>query len=73
MANHRLFRQDIPAACSYCLYGKDSSDGAMVECRRNGLVAPHFKCTRFKYNPVRRNPMLVQREPDEVIAGVQIS
>jgi len=56
MATYNLFRKDIPPACAYCELGVTASDGTMVDCRRSGLVSPHFHCVRFRYSPIRREP-----------------
>lgn len=63
MAISKLFNQDITPACEYCEHGGDSDDETMIECRRNGLVSPYFRCAKFKYSPLRRKPRPLPRLP----------
>jgi hypothetical protein len=56
MPTTRLFKKDITPACEYCEFGSDSADGQMVECQKNGIVSPYFRCSKFKYSPIRRTP-----------------
>lgn len=58
-----LFNKDITPACAYCEFGKEASDGTMVECGKKGLVSPYFRCKKFKYTPVRRVPRRGQKLP----------
>lgn len=58
-----LFNKNITPACAYCEFGKESQDGAMVECSKKGLVSPYFRCKKFKYSPVRRVPRRGQKLP----------
>ena len=50
-----LFRRDIEPRCAYCQRGNAISEREVV-CRRKGVVAAEFHCTRFKYNPFKRVP-----------------
>lgn len=63
MAISKLFNQEVTPSCEYCEFGVDSSDGTMVECHRKGLVSPYFRCSKFKYSPVRRKPQALPRLP----------
>ncbi len=59
----KLFGNDIEPACVYCLHGRTSSDGVMILCRRHGPVVPHYKCRKFKYNPLKRVPRRLPKLP----------
>ena len=50
-----LFRRDIVPRCAYCQRGNAISERVVV-CRRKGVVAAEFHCTRFKYDPFKRVP-----------------
>lgn len=63
MTISKLFNQELTPACEYCELGRDSSDGTMIECQRNGLVSPYFRCSKFRYSPVRRTPRPLPRLP----------
>ncbi|MDO4566360.1 MAG: hypothetical protein Q4B42_03415 [Oscillospiraceae bacterium] len=66
---YKLFDKNITPACEYCEHGLLTSDGAMVDCVKRGLVSPYFRCPRFKYSPVlripRRSPKLPKYEKDD--------
>ena len=51
-----LFDKEISPACEYCAYGKRTDDYDMIMCPRKGIVSPFFRCRRFTYNPIRREP-----------------
>jgi hypothetical protein len=69
MATYKLFNKDITPACEYCELGENSSDGSMVMCQRNGTVSPYFRCSKFKYSPIRRvprqSPKLPKMNPED--------
>ena len=50
-----LFRKNIEPRCLYCAHGSAISEREVV-CRRKGVVAAEFHCTRFKYDPFKRVP-----------------
>ena len=52
----RFFGKNIEPACEYCALGKLTSDGKNVLCKKKGVTALHFKCRRFRYDPLRRIP-----------------
>jgi hypothetical protein len=54
----RLFnRKDITPSCSYCAHGKLSPDKESVLCLKKGIVSLDFSCKRFKYDPLKREPI----------------
>lgn len=56
-----LFGQNISPACGYCVFGKDSADGAMILCSRVGIVSPYYRCKKFEYSPIRRKPRILPK------------
>ena len=50
-----IFSKNIKKACLYCAHGKDYS-GDRVLCEKRGPVAVDFKCRKFEYDPLRRQP-----------------
>ncbi len=51
-----LFGDNIVPACEYCELGQKSKDGTMIECGKQGVVSPYFRCKKFIYSPVKRIP-----------------
>ncbi len=51
-----LFGDNIIPACEYCEHGVRSKDGTMIDCEREGVVSPYFRCKKFIYSPVKRIP-----------------
>ena len=60
----KLFGGNIPPACSYCQFGRPSSDKVMVLCRKYGPVSPYYKCRRFFYDPIKRVPRRTPALPE---------
>ncbi len=60
---YKLFDQNITPACEYCEFGRRTDDGTMVECSKRGLVSPYFRCKKFRYSPVLREPRQIQKLP----------
>ncbi len=58
-----LLNSKIPPKCGYCLRGKPTRDGSMVLCEKRGIVPPHFKCRKFRYDPLLREPKGVPEMP----------
>lgn len=53
-----LFGDNIVPACEYCERGTKTKDGTMIDCEREGVVSPYFRCRRFIYSPIKRVPKL---------------
>ncbi len=60
---YKLFDKNITPACEYCAFGVHTEDGTMVECKKRGLVSPYFRCNKFHYSPILREPRQVQKLP----------
>ncbi|OJU13893.1 MAG: hypothetical protein BGN88_10865 [Clostridiales bacterium 43-6] len=52
----RLYGNNIPPKCEYCLIGVLSEDETAILCRKKGIVPPSFHCRRFQYDPLKRVP-----------------
>ncbi|MCX7614994.1 MAG: hypothetical protein N2Z65_04500 [Clostridiales bacterium] len=50
-----VVRKNIEHYCSYCAHSKPLDD-EYVSCRKRGVVAVDYKCSRFKYDPLKRVP-----------------
>ncbi len=51
-----LFRKKIERSCTYCLYGAQLEDGAVL-CSKKGLRPLMEPCRKFKYDPCKRLPL----------------
>lgn len=63
-SKNNLFGNNIGPACVYCELGRPAPDNIMVLCRKYGPVAPHFKCAKFRYDPLKRVPKRAPKLPD---------
>ena len=50
-----LFNKHVTPACRYCEFGKKTGDMAVV-CEKRGVVSPYFRCLKFRYDPIKREP-----------------
>ena len=60
----KLYGQGVPRACSHCFFGVPAQRGGQILWIKKGIVAPDFKCRKYKYDPLRRIPR-VQPEPEQ--------
>lgn len=64
-----LFGNNIEPACGYCRFGKPTNDGGRILCPNTGVVAPHFHCKKYRYDPLKRvpsrQPMLQQYDKSD--------
>lgn len=51
-----LLNKNIEPRCQYCANGTRSRDGSMVLCIKKGIVTLNYKCRKFKYDPLQREP-----------------
>lgn len=59
------FKKDIEKACKYCEHGVSVSDGTAVLCEKiGGVMQPHSKCRKFKYDPLKREPHVITLNSD---------
>ena len=50
-----LFNRKIDPSCSYCRNGVRINE-RQVACLRRGVVSAGGSCSKFKYDPLRREP-----------------
>lgn len=50
-----LFRREIEPRCAYCARGAAAGEREVV-CPRKGVVSADYRCSRFRYDPLRRTP-----------------
>lgn len=54
----KLFgKKDISASCSYCVHGRLAPNKESVLCKKSGLVDLDYSCRKFKYDPLKRQPV----------------
>lgn len=58
MNNRKFFKKDIPPACIYCKSGHSISGGKEAFCLKKGIVAANDSCHSFKYDPLKRKPII---------------
>lgn len=59
------FKKDIEKACKYCEHGVSVSEGTAVLCEKiGGVMQPHSKCRKFKYDPLKREPHVITLNSD---------
>ncbi|MBC8570859.1 hypothetical protein [Zongyangia hominis] len=59
----KLFGGRIEPECLYCAFGRPGRDGIMILCQKHGVVAPHYSCWKFSYDPLKRVPKKARRLP----------
>ena len=62
-----LFRKKIDRYCTYCQFAGKVDDETMI-CRHYGLVPASHRCRKFRYDPLKREPILPpkpQHSPEE--------
>jgi len=50
-------------ACSLCEYGRPSPDATTVLCVKRGIMLPGSSCKKFKYDPIKRQPLTARKLP----------
>lgn len=51
----KIFRRDIEPACAYCTRA-NPLDAERMTCRKRGIVPQNWRCSAFRYDPLRRIP-----------------
>lgn len=51
-----LFNKKIRQDCAYCENGFLLSNKESCICKKYGAVERRYKCSKFKYNPLLRQP-----------------
>ena len=52
-----LFRKNIEKSCSYCVHAANLVDSDRVLCSKKGMIPCEQDCKKFKYDPLKRNPV----------------
>ncbi len=63
MTLKNLFGSGVQPACLHCEQSHPSPDKVMVLCRRFGPVSPHYKCKKYRYDPLKRTPRPMPKLP----------
>ena len=58
-----LFRKKIDKFCSYCSHAGKIDDNTYL-CAKKGLVSSGHRCRRFKYDPLKREPVVISFSGD---------
>ena len=53
-----FWNKDIPKKCEYCKNGTAFSGGKEIFCKKKGVVEPSFSCRSYKYDVLKRQPLL---------------
>jgi len=59
-----LFSKHIDPCCSYCRHGRLLSPDEVM-CLKRGVVAASGQCARFRYDPLKREPVRARELPEE--------
>lgn len=51
-------KANIAKQCSLCETGRPAPDGKSVLCIRNGVMPLDARCRKFRYDPLKREPLL---------------
>ena len=57
-------KDGIEKYCKYCECASALSDGDVMLCERFGVVEAAHKCRRFRYDPMKRQPKRIEKEPE---------
>ena len=52
-----LFFKKQPRSCSYCVHGTKLNNDEVL-CIKKGIVRIDKKCCKFKYDPLKRVPLM---------------
>ena len=59
-----LFRKKLDKFCACCSHAARLNNGQML-CAKHGFVSPDFRCCRFRYDPLKREPNKpLTKDPD---------
>ncbi len=58
----KIFNKDITPKCKYCLKGKVCKGTTNVVCIKKGVTDFNDSCRHFKYNPLKREPLVKVRD-----------
>ena len=52
-----IFGKDIAKYCAFCEYSSDLKTNDEMVCIHRGIVDKAFTCKKFKYDPLKREPV----------------
>jgi len=52
-----LFRKNIEKSCSYCVHAAKTIGSEIILCSKKGMMPIDEGCKKFKYDPLKRNPV----------------
>lgn len=55
--SNKFFDKNISPSCSYCEFGRRTSDGMKILCSKKGPMELSASCSSFKYSPLKRVPV----------------
>ena len=58
-----LFRKKVDKLCACCVHAARLEGGRML-CAKRGFVDAGFRCCRFRYDPLKREPQ--RQKPKDV-------
>ncbi len=47
---------DLPCICEFCEHAAIINDENNVLCEQRGIVSREYKCKKFAYDPLKREP-----------------
>lgn len=50
--------------CAICAHGQKAADSDMILCSKKGILQPDYKCRKFRYDPLRRQPKMMPSLPE---------
>ncbi len=56
----------ITKQCSLCEIGRPAPDGCSVLCDKHGVMPLDSRCRSFRYDPLKREPLLLEKPKFEV-------
>lgn len=51
-----LFAGGSEPCCEICTHGRKANDSTKILCCKKGVVDALYKCSKFKYDPLKRVP-----------------
>lgn len=54
----KIFRKNITPQCAYCSRGMVCNGTKKVVCAKKGVTESTDSCRKFKYDPLKREPLL---------------
>lgn len=55
----KLFKKNIKPDCKYCVFSSYLSNSENLICIKQGLIDTNYSCKKFKYEPLKRKPYLI--------------